>query len=63
MRIAKRIKQGIKSRYITEPVEKKCFTKTKKEGNVNSLEDKYKGKKVSSRTPKRLPLNSLVLNS
>jgi hypothetical protein len=34
-------------------VKKKCFTKKKKEeGDVKSLEDKYKGKKVSSRTPK-----------
>lgn len=37
VRIAKRIKQGIKSRRRAEPVEKKGFAGKKRENDVNNL--------------------------
>jgi hypothetical protein len=47
VRVAERIEQGIKVGYIVEPLKKKCFTRRKKEGDVNNLEGGYKGTKVN----------------
>ncbi|KAJ6974614.1 hypothetical protein NC653_030665 [Populus alba x Populus x berolinensis] len=51
VRVAERIEQGIKAGSITEPLEKKGFVGRKREGDVNNLEDGYKGKKVNFRSP------------
>lgn len=45
--ITERTEQGIKVGRIAKPLEKKGFTRRKREGDVNSLEDRYKGKKVN----------------
>ena len=53
LRITERIKQRIKAGRIAEPLEKKGFTGRKWEGDVNNLEDGYKGKKVDYQNPQR----------
>jgi len=47
VRIDERIKQGIKSGCIAEVVEKKGFARKKRESDMNSLENGYKGEKKS----------------
>jgi len=51
VRIAERIKQGIKAGHIAEPLENKGFIGCKREGGINNLEVGYKGKKVDSHNP------------
>jgi len=51
VRIAERIEQGIKAGRIAEPLEKKGFIGRKREGDINSLEGGYKGKRVDSYNP------------
>jgi hypothetical protein len=51
VRIAERIEQGIKAGRIAEPLEKKGFIRRKREGDINSLEGGYKGKRVDSYNP------------
>jgi hypothetical protein len=51
VRIAERIEQGIKAGRIAEPLEKKGFIGRKREGDINSLEGGYKGKRVDFHNP------------